>query len=392
MELKKENAPEKSYALFFVVTTALLAVCGCLLFLLPQRAYSENENRYLTMFQPVSLSGFMDGSVQKNLSDGANDQFLQRDLWMKFATELQRTAGFQDIGGVYFGKDGCYFERVLDSDISKSRYANNLRYLEQFAVKHNVETTLLAVPSAGIVRKDLLPENAVLYDAGVLYEQAGQLLQHVTLLDIRPQLEMKSRTSQVYFKTDHHWTMEGAYQAYAAWCNMHGTAGKELSAFSPECVSRAFFGTLYSKAPAFGAEPDVFMLPQKTADAEVLVNGKKADGIYQWEKLETKDKYGIYFGGNFGKVEIIRQDGKAVSDGKKADGSVEKKLLLIKDSFANSVVPFLMEHYNKIIMLDLRYYNESVAELLQKEQPKEALFLYEISNFTQDMNLFKILK
>ena len=100
------NKKHRFYAVFFLTTVLFLAVCGILLFALPQRTYSENENRYLTTLKPPSFSDFLDTSMQKNFTDGANDQFLCRDLWMKFATALQRAVGFQDIGGVYFGKEG----------------------------------------------------------------------------------------------------------------------------------------------------------------------------------------------------------------------------------------------------------------------------------------------
>ena len=103
-------------------------------------------------------------------------------------------------------------------------------------------------------------------------------------------------------------------------------------------------------------------------------------------KLDTKDKYGVYFGGNFAQIEILMD--QTSNDKNKTN----KKLLIIKDSFANSIVPFLMPEYSEIIMLDLRYFNESISELMKKYQPDETLVLYEISNFAQDMNFFKILK
>ena len=148
------NQKKASATIFFTATVLFLVVCGILLFALPQRTYSENENRYLATFQPPSISAFLDTSMQKNLTDSADDQFFGRDLWMKFATGLQHTAGFRDIGGVYLGKDGYYFERILDSHLSASRYQNNLRYLEQFANIYGSKVTFLPVPSKGTILKE----------------------------------------------------------------------------------------------------------------------------------------------------------------------------------------------------------------------------------------------
>lgn len=373
----------KSSLIFFAGITAMLLILGAALICMPQASFSETENRYLTNFEKPSVSGFLDTSFQDKLTKGANDQFPARDVWMKLSVELQRAIGLSDVGGVYFGKDGCYFERVLDSQISESRYLNQLRYLEQFCEKSNASVTFLPVPSAGAVLADKLPKNTPLYDSDKLYGRAGQRLKQVRFLDIRPQLQKERERSQLYFKTDHHWTMEGAYQAYAAWCQENQIAPKELGYFKPKKQSDAFFGTLYSKAPIFGAKPDKLTLPMNLPGAEVSIDEKKRDGlriIYDWEKLYTKDKYGVYFGGNFGRVDIH------------TGNSNGKKLLIIKDSFANSFVPFLMPHYETITMLDFRYFNESVLKLAQRERFREALVLYEMSNFAQDMNFFKLLK
>lgn len=370
-----------SPAIFFILTILVFTLNGILLFALPQRTYSENENRYLTTFQTPSVSSFFDTSMQQNLTDGANDQFAGRDLWMKFATTLQRAAGLQDIGGVYFGKNGYYFERVLDSHLSQARYSNNLRCIEQFAQSYDTDVRFLPVPSKGSVLKDLLPVNAVLYQSDRLYIQARQILQQAGLFDLRSLFAQKKQAYQLYFKTDHHWTMDGAYQAYTAWSELHNHTAAPLAQFVPECASNSFFGTLYSKAPDFHTQPDLFFLPSKIPEAVVIIDGHSLDTIYNLDKLETKDKYAVYFGGNFGRIDIQMKNSQA-----------NKTLLVIKDSFANSLIPFLMTDYTQITMIDFRYFNKSVSDLVQEIHPDETLILYEISNFAQDTNFFKILK
>lgn len=387
------NTSKKSLAisqtLFFICMTAFFGISGILLFFLPQRTYSENENRYLTTFQKPSFSSFMDASMQENLTKGADDQFFLRDFWMECATAVQKGIGFKDAGGVYFGRDGYYLERMLDSDLSKSRYANNLRYLEQFASNcqkgRKSKVVFLPVPSAGVILPGKLPAYGTLYDADRLYSQAEAALKQAEFIDIRPDLLQESKNSQIYFKTDHHWTMYGAYTGYSAWCSAHGHAGRPLEQFGPECASETFYGTLYSKAPAFFTQPDMLYIPKNLLPVQVQIDEQKpVDSIYKLDKLAAKDKYGVYFGGNFAKIKINTAG---------ADQENKGRLLIIKDSFANSMVPFLInEGYNEIMLLDLRYYNDSVSKLVQTEQPDEVLVLYEMSNFAQDMNFFKILK
>lgn len=379
MYQKENDLPEKSCIAFFVGMIALLSLFGILLFCMPQQHFSENENRYLTSIQPVSLTGFLDASVQKNLTVSANDQFFKRDFWVKFATAIQRIVGCKDVGGVYFGKDGYYFERLLDSQIPISHYRNNLNYIEQLAANFDIEVTFLPVPSSGIILTDKLPA-PVIYNAKQLFAQADNQLHSAKLLDICSLLSENAKDKQLYFKTDHHWTIEGAYLGYSTWCKAHGQKIKPLHLFAPKQISSTFYGTLYSKAPDFFVKPDLLTIPMELPACNIVINGKKADHIYDWSKLEEKDKYGIYFGGNFGEIFI------------QSENKNKKHLLVIKDSFANCLVPFLIGDYQTITMLDLRYFNDSVSQLIQKNQPDEILILYELSNFTQDMNFFKILK
>ena len=135
--------------------------------------------------------------------------------------------------------------------------------------------------------------------------------------------------------------------------------------------------------PDYQSRPDQLYIPKNLAEAQIIIGQKQSDSIYDFSRLETKDKYSVYFGGNFARIDIHMP---------KHNRRNLKKLLIIKDSFANSIVPFLMPEFDEITMLDLRYYNESVARLMSEIQPDETLVLYEMSNFAQDMNIFKILK
>ena len=104
--------------------------------------------------------------------------------------------------------------------------------------------------------------------------------------------------------------------------------------------------------------------------------------IYDESRLGEKDKYAYFFGGNYGKLTI--KTGSSEGKG--------KKLLVVKDSFANTFVPFLLEEYEKITMIDLRYYNDSVQELVKKEHFTDTLILYEMSNYANDKNIFKLVQ
>lgn len=365
---------------YFIGILALLITGGALWWIMPVKTFSAMENRYLNSWPVITISGIRSGNVQEQFVNTANDQFVFRDKWMKAATELQRLLGIHDLNGVYLGKDDFYFEKILDSDILVKHYKNNIRYVDKVAKEIKSQVSILLVPSAGYVMTDKMPSHAVLYDAKRRYEEGKGLLFDGNWIEIADQLKEEKNSKQLYFRTDHHWTTQGAYEGYCTYMESMGEIPHSYESFSPECVSKSFYGTLYSKAPT-NVKPDTLIIPENIPSCQVSCDGKKREGIYEWSKLKEKDKYAVYFGGNYGIVEI---------DNKESE--IDKTLVMIKDSYANSMVPYLLPHYKRIVMLDLRYYNESVESLIEKENPDQLLILYEMSRFAKDSNLFKIMK
>lgn len=372
---------KKLYIIFLSVVLALLSGAGIYTVMAGNREYSENENRYLTKFAPATLTGFLNGEVQENLTDAMNDQYIGRDTWTGLSTFVEKALGYQDIGGVYLGKDHYYFEKTMNQDISQTNYFQNLRfiqYLEKAQSKARVTTML--VPSPGTVLSDKLPEHAVLYDADNMFREAALILGEKSFLDIRRPMKVMSERNQVYFRTDHHWNLRGAHLAYQLYSNHMKRKSDPFDSFQIKAVSDSFYGTLYSKVLDEGAVPDELDSVENLPITSIICDGKERDSIYESGKLAQKDKYAYFFGGNYGKVII------------QPNSASEKKLLVFKDSFANTMIPFLMADYQEIIMLDMRYYKESVAGLLSEYKPDEILILYEMSNFAQDKKLHNLTK
>lgn len=397
---------KKAYFVFVAAVTVVLAAGGIVTVAKGNREFSENENRYLTQFPEISLSGILSGDVQEDVTNAFNDQFLKRDFWISISTKVEKTLGYRDINGVYLGKDHYYFDKVMNQDISQTNYFQNLRFVNHIAGKGNdARVTALLVPSPGTVLKEKLPEHAVLYNADKMYQEAAQMLgknseaktsgdteadqedleeRQTAMLDIRQQLEETGQDKQIYYRTDHHWSLRGAYVGYQAYTESMGREPESYDGFDVQIVSDAFYGTLYSKALDSEAVADEMDAPQNLPEVSVICDGKETGSVYDETKKEEKDKYAYFFGGNYGEVQIQNKEA-----GKK---KLTRKLLIIKDSFANSMVPFLLQDYSEIRMLDMRYYKGSVQELLETYEADEILVLYEMSNFAQDGNLNKLVK
>lgn len=357
-----------------VLLLTILLVTGLLIFAMPGKAYSETENRVLSQKPQLSLPEIMSGSFQKKLDKFLSDQFPGRNNLMQLGTKIKLMSGRRDIEDTYIGKDNYYFEKITDTDIDVKNYRRNLGRIESLADKYDgIKFTMMLVPSSGVVLSDKLPDNAEIYDAEKLYQIAGQAFANVKLTD--PTAEMKiAEDEYIYYKTDHHWTTYGSYIGYRSL--MGEAAAYEYADSESDVVSDSFLGTLYSRTLDDRAVPDRVELVDVSDEIEVIVDGE-AGSIYDYEALNEKDKYRVFFGGNYGMTEIKNCQG-------------EGTLLVLKDSFANSLVPFLTADYGKIVMIDLRYYAGSVSDLLDSGDIDDVLILYEMNNFASDTNLAKL--
>lgn len=356
-----------------LVLIGLFAI-GIIILVKPQRSMSENENRVLSEVPKFSMKTFMNGDFQDQIEVALSDQFPGRDAWMMVGSGIKLLEGKKSIGDAYVGKDNYFFEKVTDDDIDEDNYVFNLSKVEQLAKAFpDVNFKAMLVPSSGIILKDKLPSHAKIYSAEKMYDTAFDILSSVIVIDPTRALKNASQDKQIYYRTDHHWTTAGAYVGYKSLMGDKGQFGD----YNVTVATKDFLGTLYSRVLSPWYKRDTVELPVISDSVTVKINDRDAV-MYNTSCLSEKDKYKVFFGGNFGKIEI---------------GGIGKgTLLVIKDSFANSLVPFLTDDYEKIIMIDLRYINpnERVADLIVNEKVDEALVIYEMNNFATDRNLVKL--
>lgn len=376
------------YRVYFGIAAGILLLFGLLILVMPQHRFSENENRTLTMLPKFHWTDFWSGEYQPELEKAVDDQVPGRDRFTALASLSQRLAGYRDVGGAYLAADDTLISKTTIDDIEQFRYMENLRYVEYLSEQCSEQLNLMLVPSAGTILSDQLPYQAPFYEAAPMYKAAKVVCSETQVLDLRKALRLQKDlleeedwNTSVYFRTDHHWTLPGAYQGYAAYMKAQNREPREYASFKPELVSEGFYGTLYSKVLDRSMKADVMYAASQVGNVKsVICDGKEQADIYDKKKLETKDKYAYFFGGNYGELRV------------QMDTESDRKLLVFKDSFANSMIPFFLQDYQEVIMIDLRYYRQSVAKLLEEEDDVEILVLYEMSNFATDANLFKLSK
>ncbi|MFU0831368.1 MAG: DHHW motif protein [Oscillospiraceae bacterium] len=346
------------------------------LIIAPKEIFSENENRVLEPMPIPAMDTVLDGRFMQSAENYVSDHFPLRNTFVSLDTAAQLLLGKRDFGadysmtpaqgGVYYGKNDHIYEVLLPD--KTGIFQDNAAALAAFAEKSGLPLTILPVPSGSQEQPENLPFSAPNHDQREEFEELKQAVgPHVKVVDVFSELSL-STGHDYYFKTDHHWNTYGAYVGYEALSRAMGFSCVPQSAFEYKTVPQPFFGTLYSKAVNTWQKPDTLILPYPKSDTSLtqIIGKKTLPGIYREQYLEKKDKYSVYLGGN-PSVTVVKNP--------EAKGGT---LLLLKDSFANSMIPYLSQNFSEIHMIDLRYYNRDIYQYIQQNGIEEAAAVYSI--------------
>ena len=340
---------------FFALFFALLALVGALSLFGPQRAFSETENRTLKTRDSLKFT-LASGRFAEDFERVLCEQFPGRDKTVSARSAALLLTGRTDQNGAYVGK-GRLFQKITVPDLAAAqRESEKLKGLA--SSRPGLPVYVMPVPGAAAQLGDLLPKYAPVYDPAPVYDLFSA--EGMRLIDLRETLT----SPEDYFKTDHHWTLSGAYKAYAAFRAAKGESAPPLSAFAPETVSRSFYGTLSSKVPGARVPPDEVQTVAVPAGVTAVADGKEIP-VYDLAALEGRDHYRVFFGGNYGILELTNPA---------APGGT---LLVLRDSFANCFAPFLLGDYSKIVLVDERYTAVSLPSLVDDWAADEVLMVRE---------------
>ncbi len=349
------------------------------IFLIKDKEYSENENRYLTTKPDISMEDVSSGKFMDTFETYLNDQFPLRDKWIAFKTDIQRLFGKTDINGTYLGSDGYLFEKWTENDFNLENLQKNIDSIKKFVqINNDKKGTILIVPTSSLPLQDKLPKNAPIFNQNkafdMIYSNLGRDCEQI---DIRPMLDAH-KSEYIYYKTDHHWTTLGAYLGYTEWQRQNGNL-VELSDYNVTLATSDFKGSLYSKVLNRNSALDEIYIydkiQQPTYKVEYNFGKTQTDSVYHLERLNEKDKYQVFLNGNFPELTIS------------TDLNNEKHLLIFKDSFANAFIPFLLSDYETIHVIDLRYFKGDLNDYISQNNITEYLFLYNIKNFCEDTSI-----
>ena len=341
-----------------------------------QRTYSPVEKRELQTRPEISITKVLDGRFQKKYESYLRDQFPGRDHWVSFQTDMELFMGKNEIHNVYIGKNHYLLEHYTEKEFDPQQISKNLQALEKFVgkAKQNADVHEMMVPTKSWVLREKLPAFAPHYKEQKFYDALQQKLEKEdVLISVEPVLDAH-KEEEIYYRTDHHWTTLGAWYAYEQYTKaVGGDLQRAQGKKKFRCISKDFYGTTYAKIN-YARQADKIEIYEPADKLRVVYNmgEKKTKTLYDFSFLKTADQYSVFTGGNQAVLEITG----GIKNG--------KTLLLIKDSFANSILPFLAEDYEKLVVVDLRQLNVSGDRLLEMFSPTDILILYNSAQFAQD--------
>ena len=366
---------DKCICLLFSLFLALMPL---LFLLLPKEDFSPREKRYLAAAPELDAESLFSGRFAEEAESYAADHLPGRDFLVGLNAVGELVTGRQIANTVWLGQNGRLFEAPAAFD--EETIADNMAALRAFAERAGQPVDLMLVPAAGFLLPEELPALADPYRDGEILDAVragtGDALRFVALL---PAFRAAEDRGALYYRTDHHWTAEGAYRAAALYLDTVGRALPPREAYTVTAEA-GFRGTLWSRAALWYLPAETLELWDSGGDFRVENREQDGEhaGLFYRERLTEDDKYPVYLDGNHSLVRI-----------RNADPAAQGKILVIRDSFANCLGGFLADAYEEVVLVDLRYYRSPVSALLA-EDFDQILVLYSVANFMTDANIIRL--
>ena len=345
------------------------------------KSFSETEKRVLAAFPKMTFSAVTDGKWEADIEQYVQDQLPLRNAWVGLYAYFTHFAGQNGTDGVYAGKDHYILQTPTAEN--ERNLSSNLKYLTDFADKVQIPAYLLVVPQTGYIFENKLPwRHAAYTDDAIMKTVIAKTADSITPVDIRALFSARAGDTQLYYRTDHHWTSDGAFLAANAFLQAAGKPQLSSEQFVPECVE-GFRGTTYAKLGMWGEPADAMELwhiQNAKLDVEVSDLGKadvtRADDVFFREHLEKYDMYPVYLNGNHSFTHVVND---TVQDG---------VLLLLKDSFGNTIATELAAAFHEIWMVDMRYCRtQTVSEWIADKNVDTVLICYGMDSIVHDTNI-----
>jgi hypothetical protein len=339
----------------------MVALIGCDM-LIPAPAFSAYENRLMTSRPQLKTHSIMNGDFQHRYEDFINDQFIARPLWVQLQTAINQSLGRFEKNGVVIGQSDYLFNHLWRLD---PRFESNLTALKTFLDQYPHAKAMIALNSYAVDAEFLRYRELWIDPLEALYPP------HLQWISVTPFLESDQA---LYYKSDHHWNLRGAHLAASL---ISKSIHIELPAYEEYNITEVegFLGSYYRRLlPVFYPKETFYYL---NMSLDYHLNGEIHETLFDESALSSNDYYRGFLHGNHGFAQIFNPD-------------ASKKILFIKDSYANSVIPFIAPFFGQTDIIDLRFFNGSLKTLIEEEGYDHIIFLENFDQFQSQRHLFKL--
>ena len=344
---------------------------------LPDRQFSEQENRYLQMRPEFSFKSLFSGDYTSKFETYTTDQFTFRDEWITLKAASELALGKQENNDVHLCENGTLIEGFKRPE--NSVLDSNMSALNTLVGNTDAKVYFALIPDKSDLYSSLLPKNVPNDSEKEVIDYCyGQ--SNATNVDIYSALSAHT-DEYIFYRTDHHWTSLGAYYGLSALAESMGLPCPALDSYTDRhVVSEEFYGTTWSSSGFSWVDPDTMEICVNAPEGLKVTSypqGSPVEGkLYDFSFLEKKDKYSMFMGGNC-PMHVIET------------GNEDKpSLLILRDSYTDSLIPFLLDDFSEIHVLDLRYYRASLKAYIEQNDFDNVLVCYSVSNFCSDSNIF----
>ena len=357
----------------------LITVLTLLLILfLPDKEMSEKENRVLAQKPVFTLSSVASGKFMKDFESYLTDQFPCRDKIISLKTFVDRCVGKKEENGVLIGKKGYLFENQTEYD--KENVISLTSAINKFVKKNKTQKkAFILSPNSSYVLSEYLPTGVAPENQKTQLDKIKkQLDSSVSWIDCAQILTSQKDKTELFYRTDHHWKTRAAFLCFESLMKKWNLSPKETE-YMTYSVSDSFQGTLASSSGVGTSTDEIQICIPTKPKISCVVNfessNKKTATLFDKDKLSQKNQYEVFLGGNYDKVIIS------------TSADTDNTLLLLKDSYANCMIPMLTPFFSKIVVIDPRYLSDNLSDIMKEYTFTHILFLYNLNTFLADNSL-----
>ena len=355
-----------------MITFLLFLVVSCSYIFVKDQEVSSTEQRNLQQLPVFHLSSWFDKEYQNEVRSYLQDQLPARDRLFKTKVKFEHALGKTHFADVWIGKDDMLFQDPVV--IGEESYQDHIALLERIKKKYDMPMRVMLVPNKAVIYPDQVSplmkytdQMRWLYDFNNMLNRID--IQTVSLFDTLT----KHNDEAMFYKSDHHWTSDAAYYAF---CDYHKQflSDQEKATYDTYTIANDFYGSLAKRSGYQSGQPDTITIkPLHDPDFSYVVTyveeQVKKSSVYDAEKAKSNNPYEVFFGGNHARIDIDTTSKQKTS------------LLVLKDSYANAFIPYLLPYYSKITVIDPRYYNDDMDQLMKDRKVDEMLCLFYFMKF-----------